>query len=262
MVVVPEEAKVVKRIFKNFLDGKSRLETERELNEEGITTRGGYKWQDSNIKCILNNITYTGNLLLQKEYIKDPITKKRCKNKGELPQYFIKNTHEAIIDFDTWQFVQDEMERRRNLGVFANKSLNTCCFTSKIKCPYCGMSYMHSKKNKPNHKEDYWVCGSRKKKKVGDGCPVGGTINNKKLKETCAQVLGLDEFDEDVFLDKVDFIEVWKRHELTFHMKDGTQVVRECLCTGHQDCWTEEARQRKSDYMKNRWKEKRQNGTS
>ena len=262
LVVVPDEAKVVKRIFDNFLDGKSRLETERELNEEGITTRGGYKWQDSNIKCILNNITYTGNLLLQKEYIKDPITKKRCKNKGELPQYFIKNTHEAIIDFDTWQFVQDEMERRRNLGVFANKSLNTCCFTSKIKCPYCGMSYMHAKRKSATKKEDYWVCGSRKKKKVGDGCPVGGTINNKKLKETCAQVLGLDEFDEDVFLDKVDFIEVWKRHELTFHMKDGTQVVRECEIIGHSERWTPEVRQAKSDYYRKLREEKRRNDTS
>lgn len=262
LVVVPDEAKVVKRIFENFLEGKSRLETERELNAEGITTRAGCKWQDSNIKCVLNNITYTGNLLFQKEYIKDPITKKRCKNKGELPQYFIENSHEAIIDYSTWKFVQDEMDRRRKLGPLANKSLNTCCFTGKIKCPYCGLSYMHSKRKSNVRKEDIWVCGSRKKKKVGDGCPVGGTINHKKLKETCARVLGLDEFDEDVFLEKVDFIEVKQRYELTFHMKDGTVIVSECINTGHQDCWTAEARQRKSEYMKNRWKEKRQNGTS
>ncbi len=261
LVVVPDEAKVVKRIFENFLEGKSRLETERELNGEGITTRAGCKWQDSNIKCVLNNITYTGNLLFQKEYIKDPITKKRCKNKGELPQYFIENSHEAIIDYDTWKFVQDEMERRRELGPLANKSLNTCCFTGKIKCPYCGLSYMHSQRKSNVRKEDIWVCGSRKKKKVGDGCPVGGTINHKKLKETCARVLGLDEFDEAVFLEKVDFIEVKQRYELTFHMKDGTVVVSECINTGHQDCWTAEARQRKSEYMKKRWKEKRQNGS-
>ena len=93
LVVVPEEAAIVKRIFQNFLDGKSRLETERELNGEGITTKAGCKWCDSNIKVVLSNITYTGNLLLQKEYIEDPITKKRRKNKGELPQYFVENTH-------------------------------------------------------------------------------------------------------------------------------------------------------------------------
>lgn len=76
LVIIPEEAEVVKRIFQNFLDGKSRLETERELESEGIRTRRGYVMRDSNIHNILTNITYTGNLLFQKEYIADPINKK------------------------------------------------------------------------------------------------------------------------------------------------------------------------------------------
>ena len=98
LVVLPEEAAIVKRIFQNFLDGKSRLETERELAAEGITGLNGGRWQDSTIKNVLTNITYTGNMLLQKEYIEDPITKHRRKNRGELPQYFVEDTHEAIID--------------------------------------------------------------------------------------------------------------------------------------------------------------------
>ena len=73
LVIVPEEAAVVRRIFQNFIDGKSRLETERELNGEGITTKSGGRWMDSNIRVILQNITYTGNLLLQKEFIDDPV---------------------------------------------------------------------------------------------------------------------------------------------------------------------------------------------
>lgn len=91
LVIIPEEAEVVKRIFQNFLDGKSRLETERELEAEGIRTRRGYVMRDSNIHNILTNVTYTGNLLFQKEYIADPINKKRKKNKGELPQYWIED---------------------------------------------------------------------------------------------------------------------------------------------------------------------------
>ncbi len=131
LVIVPDEAAVVKRIFQNFLDGKSRLETEREFESECITTRLGCKWVDSNIKVVLTNITYTGNLLLQKEFIDDPISKKRKKNRGELPQYYVENTHEAIIDMETFQYVQDEIARRKELGVLANKSLNTTCFTGK-----------------------------------------------------------------------------------------------------------------------------------
>ena len=89
LVPVPEEAEIVKRIYQNFLDGKSRLETEKEFAAEGITTANGCRWVDSNIKVVLTNITYTGNLLLQKEFIEGPITKRRKKNRGEMPQYFV-----------------------------------------------------------------------------------------------------------------------------------------------------------------------------
>jgi site-specific DNA recombinase len=251
MVIVPEEAAVVKRIFQNFLDGKSRLETEREFAAEGITTRQGCRWEDSNIRKVLENITYTGNMLFQKEFVSDPINKHRRKNRGELPQYFVENTHEAIIDYDTWKYVQDEMSRRRELGPLANKSLNTCCFTGKIKCPYCGYSYMHEHRTKNGNYQEFWVCGSRKKRKNGKGCPVGGTINHKNLKKVCAEVLGLPEFDENVFLEKVDHIEVPKRYVLTFYLKDGTTVTKPCPNTGHQDCWTAEYRAETSRKRRN-----------
>ena len=141
LVVVHEEAAVVRRIFQNFLDGKSRLETEREFAAEGITTRNGYRWMDSNIKVVLTNVTYTGNMLFQKEYVTDPILKKRKKNRGELPKYYVENTHEPIIDKETFDYVQQEMTRRKKLGALANKSLNTTCFTGKIKCGQCGGWY-------------------------------------------------------------------------------------------------------------------------
>lgn len=241
--VVPEEAAIVKRIYQNFLDGKSRLETERELEAEGLRSVKGNVMRDSQLKHILSNITYTGNTLLQKEFIEDPITKKRRKNKGQLPQYYIENTHEAIIDMDTWKYVQDEMERRRKLGALANKSLNTCCFTGKIKCPYCGFSYMHNRRTKNGHPQEYWCCGSKKKKQKPDKkCPVSGTISQKALEKACCEVLGLSKFDETVFLEKVDHIEVPEKYTLHFFLKDGTEVTRPAPNTGHQDCWTAEYR--------------------
>ena len=255
LVIVPEEAAIVKRIYQNFLDGKSRLETEREFAAEGITTRDGCRWVDSNIKVVLSNITYTGNMLLQKEYIADPISKKRKKNRGELPQYYVENTHEAIIPMETFQYVQDEMARRRELGALANKSLNICCFTGKIKCPHCGFSYMHNRRTKNGHYQEYWNCGSKKKKKVGEGCPVGGTISQKALEKACCEVLSLDTLDEDVFLDKVDHIEVPEKYTLDFFLKDGTCVRKDAPNTGHQDCWTAEYRAKVS-------KQRRKNGTN
>lgn len=253
LVIVPDEAAVVKRIFQNFLDGKSRLETERELNGEGITTKGGYKWCDSNIKVILTNITYTGNLLLNKEYLEDHISKKRRKNRGEKPRYFVENTHEAIIDMETFQFVQDEMARRKELGALANKSLNITCFTGKLKCPHCGVSLMHNSRKREKGTEDYWKCGTTKQK--GGRCPVKGGIRDDKLRLACARALGMDEFDEDIFLDQVDHIDVPERYTIEIHMKDGRIIPEDCTPTGHQDCWTQEYRNRVSV-------QRRKNGTN
>ena len=240
LVVVPEEAAIVKRIFQNFLDGKSRLETERELNGEGITTKAGCKWCDSNIKVVLSNITYTGNLLLQKEYIADPISKKRKRNHGELPQYYVADHHEPIIDKETFDYVQAEMKRRRELGARANKSLNITCFTGMIKCPHCGLSYMRD--TKKGNDNVYWICGSHKKRKVGDGCPVRGAINQKSIERACCEVLGLETFDEEVFHEKVERVFVPEKTVMEFHLKDGTVVNGDCTNRGHQECWTAEYR--------------------
>lgn len=255
LVIVPEEAAIVKRIFQNFLDGKSRLETEREFAAEGITTREGCRWVDSNIKVVLTNVTYTGNLLLQKEFIEDPIGKHRKKNHGELPQYYVENTHEAIIDKETFDYVQSEIARRKELGPLANKSLDTCCFTGKIKCPHCGLSYMHEHRTDRGTYQEFWVCGTRKmlaRKKSGrPACPNKGSINQKGLIKACNEVLGLDEFDEQAFLDKVDHIEVPEGYVLDFFMKDGSVIRKPCPNTGHKDCWTKEYREKVSRKRKN-----------
>ena len=260
LVPVPEEAAIVKRIYQNFLDGKSRLETEREFAAEGITTRDGCRWVDSNIKSVLSNITYTGNMLLQKEFIEDPITKKRRKNKGQLPQYFVENTHEPIIDMETFQYVQDEMARRRELGALANKSLNITCFTGKIKCGFCGKSFMHNtRKNRAQFTTTYtdedgmyttWVCGSRKQKQKGDPCKAK-EIPDKILKACCAEVLGIDEFDDEVFAERVERIDVPDGGTLVFHFYDGTEVTKEWKSTAKQDCWTDEYKDRQREWVRN-----------
>lgn len=249
LVIRPDEAAIVRRIFQNFLQGKSRLETEREFAAEGITTAKGCRWVDSNIKVVLTNVTYTGNLLLQKEYITDPITKKRKKNRGELTQYYVEGTHEAIIDKETFDYVQQEMARRKALGPRANKSLNLTCFSGKIRCPHCGINYGHLRPRRGSL-ISYWVCGSKRKKKVGDGCPVKGAMSEVAIRKCCAEALGLDEFDETVFTERVDHLEVPEKDRLTFFMKDGRTFTRDCRNTGHQDCWTPEYRAAVSAYRR------------
>ena len=248
LVIVPKEAAVVRRIFQNFLDGKSRLETEREFAAEGITTRNGRRWMDSNIRVVLTNVTYTGNMLFQKEYVTDPILKKRKKNRGELPRYYVENTHEPIIDKETFDYVQQEMARRKELGALANKSLNTTCFTGKIKCGICGRSYMHNRRTDRGF-EEFWDCGSHKLK--GRNCGAKGSIPHAVLVKESTEVLGLDDFDEQAFLDQVEKIVVPEYHVMVFCMKNGQKLIRHWVSTAKKDCWTDEYKDRQRAWMKN-----------
>ena len=146
LTIIPEEAEVVRFMYREYMKGASRIEIGRILNEKGLYTRQGKEWVDSNVKVVLTNITYTGNMLFQKEYVEDPITKRRKKNRGELPQFYVEDTHEAIIPMDEFQKVQTEFKRRRDLGPLGNKSLNLTAFSTKITCGICGKHYRRSGK--------------------------------------------------------------------------------------------------------------------
>ena len=101
--VVPEEAEVIKYIYDNFLQNKAYQKVAEELNQLGYKAYKGGKFSASSVREILSNIIYTGNLLLQKYYIVDPIIKKEKKNNGELTQYYVENNHEAIISMEQYE---------------------------------------------------------------------------------------------------------------------------------------------------------------
>lgn len=95
LVVVPEEAEIVKRIYREYLEGASMLKIARGLEADGILNgAGNERWHTSNINNILRNEKYIGDALLQKTYTIDFLTKKRVKNNGIVPQYYVENSHE------------------------------------------------------------------------------------------------------------------------------------------------------------------------
>lgn len=110
--IIPNEAETVKRIYCEYLNGSSPRKIAKGLNDENILTKSDCKWSDFSIRYILTNITYTGNMLLQKIFVDDPISKQRQTNCGELPRYFVENTHESIIDKDIFDTVQNELKNR------------------------------------------------------------------------------------------------------------------------------------------------------
>lgn len=238
-------------IYDNFLNGLSAETTENQLEEMGVKSYKGMHFSNSSIRQILSNITYTGNLLFQKEYVSDPITGKSKINRGEMPQYWVENTHEAIIPLETYRAVQEERQRRRELGVFANWSINTSCFTSKIKCGNCGASYRRScKRQRKDKNEVYyvWVCQTYDRKGKAS-CPAK-TVPECKLKAVCAEVLGLAEFDEAVFTERIRQITVIGDDILEFAFTDGTTLRKQWKSTAKTEWWTAERRKEWSERHK------------
>lgn len=257
LVVEPEEAKIVKLIYDDFLNGLSAESTEKKLEKMGVKSYKGGHFGNTSIRQILTNITYTGNLLLQKEYVSDPITGKSKKNRGELPQYYVENTHEAIIPIEVYRTVQAERKRRRELGVFANWSINTTCFTHKIKCSVCGKYYRRSGKRNKNSDEVYYIWLCRTKSEQGVKCCSSKNIPEITLKKVCAEVLSLSEFDENIFSERVSEVIVIGNDMLEFHFKNGAVVKQHWKSTARTDCWTAERRKEWSERHK---KENRQQG--
>ena len=257
--IVPEEAEVIRLIYDNFLKGLSAEQTEKQLDEMGVKSYTGGHFSNTSIRAILRQERYTGNMLLQKTYIENHITHKSKINYGELPMYYAENTHPAIIDQDTFDKVQAEIARRRELGVFANWSIKTTCFTSKVKCGNCSVSYRRSgKRQRKDSNEVYYVWTCRTKDSKGISECHSKDVPEKILRRVCAEVLGLEEFDEDIFLDQVEKIVVNGKDELIFYFYDGKVITQHWESTARTDWWTPEARAAKSVYSK---KNPRSSGT-
>ncbi|TCT15990.1 DNA invertase Pin-like site-specific DNA recombinase [Natranaerovirga pectinivora] len=106
LVINEKQAKIVKRIYKDFLNGKGANRIAKELEEERIQNwNGTTKWYVSSIRKMLTNEKYKGDAILQKTYTVDFLTKKRVENKGEVPMYYVEESHPAIIDKEMWETV-------------------------------------------------------------------------------------------------------------------------------------------------------------
>ena len=217
--------------------------------KQGIDFSGGRNYvvrfeqpvNTDEVREILSNITYTGNLLLQKYYIADPIIKKEKKNTGELNQYYVENSHEAIISMEQFEAVQKEFERRNKLGQRANQSLHITCFTSKVKCPLCGKSYRRSgKKNRMGKNYTYYVWVCRTKSEKGAKYCGAKVIPEEELKIAACNALGWNEFDSDLFDETIEKVVPIGEDMIEFYPYDGGVIKQEWHSTARQRGWNEE----------------------
>ena len=139
LVLNEAEAVIVKRIFSMFLQGMTPYGIASQLTADGIPTPGHKdKWNAGTVRHMLENEKYKGDALLQKSYTVDFLTKKKKRNDGEIPQYYVEGNHEAIIAPAVFEAVQRELAQR---GKGRNRHSGIHLFSGKIKCGQCGSWY-------------------------------------------------------------------------------------------------------------------------
>ena len=182
LIIDPEQAEVVKRIYREYLEGLSMDKIAAGLERDGILTGAGKtRWHTSTINKILRNEKYIGDALLQKTYTTDFLSKTRVKNNGIVPQYYVEGDHEAIIPRDIYMRVQEELVRRRIVKTSANgkKRSYSCnhCFSQIVVCGECGELFRRIHWNNRGCKSIVWRCISRLE-------PTGQECHAKTVNET------------------------------------------------------------------------------
>ena len=182
LIIDPEQAKVVQRIYREYLEGNSLLQIRRGLEADGILNGAGHKrWHESNIKQILTNEKYIGDALLQKTYTVSVLDKKRAKNDGQMPKYYVESSHEPIIDKDIFLRVQAELARRANLVTTGKKRVYSSKYalSSLVYCAHCGDTFRRINWNNRGSRSTVWRCVSRVEK-GGPDC-MARTIREEDL---------------------------------------------------------------------------------
>ena len=168
--IIPEQAEIVKDIYNQYLMGASLRMIKEELEASGVlNVSGGTEWTLSAIRSILSNEKYCGDVLLQKTYISDCISKKVIKNTGQLPMYLVQDHHEGIVSRETFDAVQTEIARRNAAKSPSKKNAPTgmASYSSKyalserLVCGECGTLYRRCTWSKKGRKRVVWRCVSR-----------------------------------------------------------------------------------------------------
>lgn len=201
--IIEEEAKIIRAIYKWYLEGDSPEMICRKLDEKQIKTpMGKDTWRISTIQSILTNEKYKGDALLQKTYVADFLTKKVKKNNGEIKQYYVEHSHPAIINPIEWDCVQLEIAKR---GKMRATYISNDLFLSRVKCGQCGGIYgrkvWHS--NTPYRSIKYQC--NHKFNKDKDKC-LTPTLSEDDIKNAFIKAYNIFATNSDVVIDTCNLI--------------------------------------------------------
>ena len=200
--IVPEEAKIVERIFTMYLSGMTVDVISKRLQSEGISVPGkDFSFGKTMVMSVLRNEKYCGDCILQKTVTVDCISKTRKRNTGEAPMYIVENSHAAIISRETYNRAQEELSRRkakapqsRKTAITASGKYSKYALTDVLICGECGSRYRRVTWTSRGQKRVVWRCINRLEngKKY---CQHSPTIYEPALQE--AIVRAINRFNDE-----------------------------------------------------------------
>lgn len=158
LVIVPEEAKLVKRIYEEYAKGYGTAEIARRLNKDGYTSAHGRPFMASTVLYIIKNEKYKGDAMLQKYVVADG---KKIKNMGAAQQYYVENDHEPIVSRELWDYCQRLVLRHRTTEYVKEEDREPDPFKGKIVCGKCGHNYIRIKRTDKKVRYGCYYKGSR-----------------------------------------------------------------------------------------------------
>jgi site-specific DNA recombinase len=205
LIIEPNEAVIVRRIYEEFLNGYTANQIAQKLMDDGVPTYSGKtKWRARGVLDILINEKYKGDAVLQKTYKASFLSDKRVVNEGQAKQWYVENSHPAIIDRETFDKVQAEIKRRNDLAVEGEKAggkySRNHVFSTIIKCK-CGDTFRQFSHYYKGQRIPVWVCRTHQAKKK-DTCSMK-PIREDRIKDAFVRALNRVIENKDEFISEL-----------------------------------------------------------
>ena len=253
--IIPEEAEIIRRIFRMYLEGMGCERIMKALIEAGVPAPNGGLWSASTILLMLRNEKYAGDLLLQKYYINNHIEKKQLPNRGELPQYAVTEDHEPIIDRATFDAVQKEIRWRAAMfapamnrddgdeGYDSRKPDEQAApaMTIPMICGICGKRYRRKITHRGTaYAAPVWICSTYNYR--GKAYCASKQIPEAILLEMITAALGNRHTE-----DEVDHLKVYPNNRILFAFRDGHTEDYIWKDHSRKDSWNTDKRKKAAE---------------
>lgn len=230
IAIVPEQAKVVRKIFDLYLQGLTFGQIKSYLESQGImTVTGKEHWDTTTIQKMLKNEKYKGDTMLQKTFVEDFMTGNKRRNVGQRNRYYVKDSHPAIVTGEVFDKVQEEMVRRARLlykddgtvEASISKYNGKYLLGNLLVCGDCGASY----RRRTERGKVVWRCATRIEKGK-DVCSNSPTVDERWAHDILGEVICRNGvYDEGIVRNEVNKIQVFEASILIFR-NNGPQVKR------------------------------------